>query len=953
MALITALIVMMLLSTMIVGLAWLITSDQKLGGNNADRQNAYYGAEAGMEALTASLEDTFNYDASPTATVINALSTGMPSFVAPPGIQYLAPGSTTANSGFSITFTQDAAGNPTPVWGTISTGSEATMNMGAYITPYTLQVIARSTLGSEVKLESEVQTVAIPVFQFGMFSQIDLAFFAGPNFNFGGRVHTNGNLWLAENGGILTLSDKTTAAGEIITSNLENGYPTTSDYTTAVDITTNPGSGNYANLRSQTPAQSVTGTNNVYGAINPYNPAFATMASSVYNNNIGVKETGITPLNVAIATPSIGGQQIDLIRPPVPGENGTAQGLAKLEERYYNQVSLRILLSDYGSDGTCGTSDILNYPDISAGTPVDLATLAWDTAGAAPYNAAPTWISSYVGSNVFPLPISGATSTTTYSSTNGYWIQTNYPIITGCIKIDYLNLAGTAWTDVTQEILELGFTGRNLNPQTKTTMSSAGNQSPNLLAPPTAQLAASTCADPSAKAVIRLARVRDNPSYANNVGGCGVPPTTTANQYGTDYWPNVLYDTRESIIRDNALAADANDPKGQVTLAGAMNYIELDVNDLALWFTGAIGTSGKSANVSSNGFSVYFSDRRGNLPDPGPGPASVGTGLKTGGFGYEDIVNLNDATNGCPNGTLDQGEDLESDYTNGVSQTPTTLRTYGKQPEFYNPSYAQPTTVKPITNAYNATNGAASATIIANHPVCTGPGITFPFAVAGQGRDLRENPPLVFRRALKLVNGTTISLGNCTSGAVCGLSVISENPVYIQGDYNNPGLSTTFSGASVAASVIADAVTFLSDNWNDANSFGFPYGLTEGDITTGGRNAAQTTYRVAIVGGKGIPFPNPAGTYQDYGTDGGAHNFLRMLENWGGQTLYYMGSIVSFYYSHQAYGTYKCCNNVYSPPTRGYNFDTNFLTPSLLPPLTPMMRTINVIGYTQLNLPTQ
>ena len=40
-----------------------------------------------------------------------------------------------------------------------------------------------------------------------MFSDVDLSFFAGPNFNFGGRVHTNGTLFLAQgDGGTLTLT---------------------------------------------------------------------------------------------------------------------------------------------------------------------------------------------------------------------------------------------------------------------------------------------------------------------------------------------------------------------------------------------------------------------------------------------------------------------------------------------------------------------------------------------------------------------------------------------------------------------------------------------------------------------------------------------------------------------------------------------------------------------------
>jgi hypothetical protein len=222
-----------------------------------------------------------------------------------------------------------------------------------------MAVTAKTAFGSETKLQRKVQTVAIPLFQFGIFSQGDLDFFAEPPFNFGGRVHTNGNLWLAEfSPSTLTISSKVTAAGELITSNLENGVLTSSGINGPLQITTNPGSSSYANLLSQSPSQSVTGTSNSVGSIGPYNSAFAGVASGVYNGNIGVKETGVKPLNLSIATPNIGGQTIDLIRRPVPGEN--TSNPAKLSERYYSQVSLRILLSDYGTDGTCNTTDIKN-----------------------------------------------------------------------------------------------------------------------------------------------------------------------------------------------------------------------------------------------------------------------------------------------------------------------------------------------------------------------------------------------------------------------------------------------------------------------------------------------------------------------------------------------------------------------------------------------------------------
>src|SRR5260370_427127 len=86
--------------------------------------------------------------------------------------------------------------------------------------------------------------------------------------------------------------------------------------------------------------------------------------------------------------------------------------------------------------------------------------------------------------------------------------------------------------------------------------------------------------------------------------------------------------------------------------------------------------------------------------------------------------------------------------------------------------------------------------------------------------------------------------------------------------------------------------------------------------------------------GKNINFPTvgAVGVPQDFGTDGGVHNFLRYLENWGGQTLNYRGSMASLYYSQYGPGVFKCCGTVYCPPTRNYAFDTDFLDLSKMPP---------------------
>ena len=185
--------------------------------------------------------------------------------------------------------------------------------------------------------------------------------------------------------------------------------------------------------------------------------------------------------------------------------------------------------------------------------------------------------------------------------------------------------------------------------------------------------------------------------------------------------------------------------------------------------------------------------------------------------------------------------------------------------------------------------------------------------------------------------------------------MVAENPVYIAGDYNadsSQGGTATFNDMAgrchVPAAVMADAVTLLSGNWSDTTTFNNP-------TNVGNRPAATTSYRTAIMGGKNMSFAQPTGypTPADFGTDGGVHNFLRYLEKWGGSTLNYRGSLVSFFYSLQATGVYKCCTIVYSPPTRVENFDTDFQNIQTLPPGTPRFTDVNALSFEQALLPYQ
>src|SRR5271156_2802859 len=86
-ALITALLVLILISAIVVGMSWMVMTDQRLGGNNQSREIAFYGAEAGMEKMTTDVANTFSVKGSLATADITAIISAPPNAL--PGIQYL------------------------------------------------------------------------------------------------------------------------------------------------------------------------------------------------------------------------------------------------------------------------------------------------------------------------------------------------------------------------------------------------------------------------------------------------------------------------------------------------------------------------------------------------------------------------------------------------------------------------------------------------------------------------------------------------------------------------------------------------------------------------------------------------------------------------------------------------------------------------------------------------
>ena len=76
--LIAALLLLLLLSGVAVGLMYLVTGQGHIGSNDLETNRAYYGAESGMELLTANLAALYQQSQSPTPAQLTALANNPP-----------------------------------------------------------------------------------------------------------------------------------------------------------------------------------------------------------------------------------------------------------------------------------------------------------------------------------------------------------------------------------------------------------------------------------------------------------------------------------------------------------------------------------------------------------------------------------------------------------------------------------------------------------------------------------------------------------------------------------------------------------------------------------------------------------------------------------------------------------------------------------------------------------
>jgi len=153
------------------------------------------------------------------------------------------------------------------------------------------------------------------------------------------------------------------------------------------------------------------------------------------------------------------------------------------------------------------------------------------------------------------------------------------------------------------------------------------------------------------------------------------------------------------------------------------------------------------------------------------------------------------------------------------------------------------------------------------------------------------------------------------------LTVVSDCPVYIHGNYNI-GDPDDPDYPKRPALVICDAMNLLSKDWDD----------TKSDDSLDNRIAGDTEVNTAFVSGI---TPTEESTYS-----GGLENYPRLHEKWSGKTLSIRGSFISLWDSEIGTGDWGN-SDVYKAPNRDWDYDTSFNNPNNLPPFPPRAIELN------------
>ncbi len=811
-----------------------------------------------------------------------------------------------------------------------------------------IQITARETsTGVETIVRRRFYNDRIPIFQFGAFYQDDIEVNDPPFFIFNGRIHTNGNFFTNSNGSDIRYKSKITIGGELIRDRWKNGAALTTSEKSANVYALNTADTDKQIKYDQGSVTCFDGTGGILkdntGRNFPYPKC---VKNSLWNSSISKSFEGNVVTNAAELKLPVYKLNVPLIEMIRRGKNvgdsanfgGSVRAVGTNDEdngvlskeRYANKEGIRVSLADSRdklpqcvNKNPCGVR-------LDGSLGATFSSLGYQPK---PMRGTPTYKTTALNGNRFAI------------KNREVWIKVEMVKFNADTQMPETE-------DITEDVLSLGVTEPIINSDSPSSLQvkdyTSDTDSRSIIKLQRFAVEGDLIGEPSGdnynypvtigsnkyNFVVRQYKCKNDKTnctsdsttnnFASPIGSSstvnsnesdhyqltsfnGGINTTTKDKFQIVPFPIQLQDTREGN-RDNSTT---NLSSNYVFKNGVMSMVDIDVANLRRFYNGDFDNYFptdteyaknhgnqplKAAQIpNSRGWVMYISDRRGDANFDGK-------------YNMEDVF---------PDDDDKVDEDIDNDGT-----------------------------IVKSTNSGGESPYNIDETIGAGYSAVT--------------------DHSYYRRGVRLINGEKLpgKYDSDTPSKTTGFTLASENGVYVWKNYNVNSVTVASGTASttsdkykpqgatdsitgidselhVPASIVGDAVTILSNNWNDAKGFAYPNSLAN-------RVASDTQVRFAMIAGDPITGRSPDdGLYGKQ--NGGLINFKRYLEKWSGERLNYSGSLINLYNSFNNNGRHKPNNATYNPPDRDWTFEESFKNPYRLPPGTPFVYYITFTGFERIN----
>jgi hypothetical protein len=823
-----AVIVVMILS--VIGMTALAFSstEARIAGSDLQRTHAFYAAVAGMEKMTNDFSNLFNRKMSPTVEDLTKIANSPPVEL-DEGEKFNFE-QTIEEDSKRLSELRSIQGISNNVYPRVNIPDGPYAGLYASLVPYKMTSMAtQENTKAEVKLEREFNNYLVPLFQFGMFSNEDIELHPGPLMTFNGRVHSNRNIYALQNTIFL---NRVTAAGEFVRDAWRNGKANADGGANNVWVQVNgvniqstvgngsvkanagtPGgpniAGSTAGKRGYYPDSPNGVPNTQWEADSVKSPA--TGAVNNFGGQVLTRTTGAAELKLPLAMG--GSNSAELIKRSLPSDSEIIS-----ESRYHTKAEVRILIDDETAGS--GASNVAGIP---AGKGVPLSTFVPSVLpnGGADVLKLVSDTGAISGSSINQKLADGSIATaTTVRAVKADTAGTS-PYsppgagISGRILIEIVKPDGST-LDVTQTILSMGVTVGEPNgivylqrPLWAAFVQGSRDRAGNSF--DLVNLTKNKAYFDGEINLPTLDGLTANRGYlsmteaaADDDGGL---PTRAAMPAGLNrIVPINVYNVREGWTQSTLSRDD-------LYTRGLMSVVDINVRNLTRWLDGVYdnnllkGTNAASTNIRDvEGYVVYVSDRRGDKPRTEYLSDGTAFNSTNGIVDNEDIYG--------PNNVLDPGEDVvDFGWNPGGTSKKGTLQKYTDElPD--------------------------SGTLPGITPLTTAP-VNDPTRTDRAVKALSE-PVSYFRRSVRLFDGEKLSTDPTKPNKLSptkGVTIATENPVYIWGNYNSTGVTSIpafnnggFTGNQIPASIVADAFFPLSKTWFDGSPVLYPEGIRGGTI---------------------------------------------------------------------------------------------------------------------------